>query len=100
MKRRIHLKGVDHRNTLRLLFPYGNAPLTLSLAMTQIILHTHLVSFFTPEYIVIKPQLPLSPQVEQYRSKYALLRILVLRHNELLPLEGVICIYDKPPSYT
>ena len=48
----------------------------------------------------IKLQLPLSPQVEQYRSKYALLRILDFHHSELLPLEGVIYIYDKLPFYT
>ena len=42
MKRSIHAERVAHRNTLRLLCPDGHAPLTLSLAMTQLILHTHL----------------------------------------------------------
>ncbi|MEM6399789.1 MAG: hypothetical protein AAF757_06085, partial [Cyanobacteria bacterium P01_D01_bin.116] len=43
VKRSIHAERVAHRNTLRLLCPDGHAPLTLSLAMTQLILHTHLV---------------------------------------------------------
>ncbi|MEM1391829.1 MAG: hypothetical protein AAGG00_00755, partial [Cyanobacteria bacterium P01_H01_bin.150] len=44
VKRSIHAERVAHRNTLRLLCPDGHAPLTLSLAMTQLILHTHLVN--------------------------------------------------------
>ena len=60
MKRSIHAERVAHRNTLRLLCPDGHAPLTLSLAMTQLILHTHLVyklgkkKGISPKYIALK----------------------------------------------
>ncbi|MEM6398896.1 MAG: hypothetical protein AAF757_01505 [Cyanobacteria bacterium P01_D01_bin.116] len=43
-----------HRNTLRLLCPDGHAPLTLSLAMTQLILHTHLYALTGGEVIEAK----------------------------------------------